>query len=118
MPHTKAGFTLLEVLIALSLVSIIGVFTIHQIGQSQIQISQTKQNEEMQSEGRMLLIELVKNKPNDMVQQGTLAPRFPDIEYSSHLRNIENTPYQKLVLTLTDKRQQKHAQFTLEYFLP
>lgn len=118
MPHSKQGFTLLEVLIALSLVSIIGVFTIHQIGQSQIQLSQTKQNEEMQYEGRMLLIELIKNKPNDMVQQGTLAPKFPDIEYSSHLRNVQNSSYQKLVLTLTDKRQEKHSQIILEYYLP
>lgn len=118
MPSSQQGFTLLEVLIALSLVSIIGVFTIHQIGQSQIQLSQTKQNEEMQYEGRLLLIELIKNKRNNMEERGTLAPKFPDIEYSSHLRNVQDSSYQKLVLILTDKRQKKHSQLTLEYFLP
>lgn len=113
------GFTILEVIISLSLVSIIAIFAVYQVGQSQSQLGQTKWRDNIDGEARMVLIDILSNHSENMHQQGTLKPQFPHIEYVSRVENLHDGAFRKLTITFTDnsgKREKRN--FQLEYYLP
>ncbi len=113
----KQGFTLLEVIIALALVSIVGIVAIHQVGQSQIQLAQTKWDEDIYYEARKVFVKTVTQEEYSL-KQGSLTPRFPHIEYSSSLETLPHTSLQKFTMVFRDNQKNRDSQFSIWQFLP
>ncbi len=114
----NAAFTLLEVLVAIAILSSVALVTVRSIGEHQRQVAETKWLDEVLYAGRAVLLDLVHAEDKDYIQRGTLAPDYPDVEWSSKLFPLRNVSGRRIELTLTDKQYNPPHTLTLEYLIP
>lgn len=89
-----AGFTLLEVLVAMTILSTVAVFIVRLCGDSQSRLGETQWRDTMSREGRNKMIELVLETPekadlSNLNQWGTLAPRYPEVQWKSSIQSVD-----------------------------
>lgn len=111
------AFTLLEVLISLSILSIVAVIAVQQIGQQQESIAYNIWQDDIIYRGREILANIIYTK--DYEQSGTLAPYNPQISWKSEVKTINDTYHLKMVsLTFKDTAKKSEQLFVMEYILP
>lgn len=117
MKESTQGFTLLEVLVSLTILSIIAIVAVKQVGEHQQSIANTAWQDEILDEGRSILTSILRTTPQKLSQRGTLAPEFPHVEWQTSINTFGILPdIQYLTMTLKDVIQQK--EIVIEYILP
>lgn len=114
----QIGFTLLEVLIALAVLSIVALLAVKSSGDSQTQIAETRWRDDVLLAGRGKLIQLIRQSPARLESYGTLAPDFPQVEWSSHVFPLQSFPARRLELRLVEDFESAHRELVIEYVLP
>ena len=116
MKHTScAGFTLLEVLVALAILSSVSLVALKNIGDNQQQVAETIWLDEVLYAGRATMIQIIRNHPDELVQRGTLAPDFPDVEWSSKVFPLKMGVGRRVEFTMTEDTQVSQRTLILEY---
>lgn len=117
MKNSTHAFTLLEVLVSLTILSIIAIVAVKQVGEHQQSIADTVWKDEILNEGRAILTSILRITPPKLSQRGTLAPDFPHVEWRTSVNNFSIMPnIQYLTMTLKDAIQ--HKEIFIEYILP
>ena len=114
----QRGFTLLEVLIALVLLSTVALLAVRASGDSLTQLAETGWQDEVLRAGRGKLIQLLRQDPNNLEQWGTLAPDYPDVEWHSKLVSLRSMEGKRLEFRLVENHRTTHRELLLEYVLP
>lgn len=101
------GFTLLEVLIAMTILSTAAVLMVRLCGDGQLQLAGTAWRDAMTRAGRNHMVELVCALPDNapvtrLEQWGTLAPAYPEVCWSSSVRPVEGFPVYRMTVHITD----------------
>lgn len=101
------GFTLLEVLIAITILSTTSVLIVRLCGDGQVQLANTDWQDTMTRAGRNLMVELVcalpENAPISRLEQwGTLAPTHPEVRWASSVQPMERFPMYRMTLRMYD----------------
>lgn len=111
------AFTLLEVLISLSILSIVAVISVNQIGQQQQSIAFNAWQDDIFHKEREIMINIIQSKNYE--QTGTLAPENPQIIWKSEIKTI-NDQYQLKMISINFKNTNSRdgQSITLEYILP
>ncbi len=118
MDQVDNGFTLLEVLIALVILSIVAVVVVRQVGDSQQQIADSVWQDVILYKGREIIIEKIK-KGEEIASSGSLAPEYPHIEWQTKTKTISaEIPITLYQIEFKDKNQQPPRIFLFEYILP
>ncbi len=118
MAQMNNGFTLLEVLIALVILSIVAVVVVRQVGDSQQQLADSVWQDVILYKGRERIIEKIK-KGEELASSGSLAPEYPHIEWQVKTKNISaEIPIIVYQVEFKDKNQQPPRVFLFEYILP
>lgn len=112
------GFTLLEVLIAIAILSTVSLVALKHIGENQRQVAETIWLDEVLYAGRAAMIQIIRQHPNDLVQRGTLAPEYPDVEWSSKVFPLKIGQGRRIEFTLSENNQISKRSLILEYILP
>lgn len=111
------AFTLLEVLISLSILSIVAVIAVQQIGHQQESIAYNVWQDNIIYKGREILTNIIQTKNYE--QSGTLAPYYPQISWKSELKSINDTYKLKMIsISFKDGTQKTDKLFVMEYILP
>ena len=101
------GFTLLEVLIALAILSTVALLAVRVSGDSLTQLAETGWEDGVLRAGRGKMIQMLRESPDSLDQWGTLSPEYPDVEWHS-----------KLIALLVENRGTSSRELLLEYILP
>ena len=94
------GFTLLEVLIALAILSTVALLAVRVSG----------------DRGKM--IQMLRESPDSLDQWGTLSPEYPDVEWHSKLIALRCMEGKRLEFRLVENRGTSSRELLLEYILP
>lgn len=115
--NNNRAFTLLEVLISLTIISIVAVIAVQQVGQQQESIAQNAWQDNIVYKGRETLLNIIQSKNYE--QSGTLAPEFPSISWKSQIKTLSED-YQLYVVSVTFKNENRKPvqTFVMEYILP
>lgn len=116
-PQAK-GFTLLEVLVALAILSTVALVALRNVGENQRQVAETIWFDEVLSAGRARMIQIIRQHPDELVQRGTLTPEFPDANWSSKVYPLKTGLGRRFEFTITEDTQTQKRTLTLEYVLP
>ena len=111
-----AGFTLLEVLVALTILSTVALLAVRVSGDSQVQLAGTGWQDEVLRAGRGTLILLLREDAKNLEQWGTLAPKFPSVEWRSKRVPLQCMEGSRLEFRLVDT--QNSREMLLECVLP
>ena len=103
------GFTLLEVLIALAILSTVALLAVRVSGDSLTQLAET---------GRGKMIQMLRESPDSLDQWGTLSPEYPDVEWHSKLIALRCMEGKRLEFRLVENRGTSSRELLLEYILP
>ena len=112
------GFTLLEVLIALVLLSTVALLAVRVSGDSLSRLAETGWEDGALRAGRGKLIELLRETPDSLEQWGTLSPEYPDVEWHSKLVSLQSMEGRRLEFRLVESHGTTHRELLLEYVLP
>lgn len=97
----KGGFTLLEVLLALAILSGVSLVVIRAVGDGMVQIGDSAWKDRAVRLGRMQIIKLSRGN-GKMGLRGTFAPDYPDIAWQATVAPMEDIPGRKLELTVKE----------------
>lgn len=115
--NKNRAFTLLEVLISLSILSIVAVIAVQQIGHQQESIAYNVWQDDVIYKGREIITNIILTKNYE--QSGTLAPYHPQISWKSELKSINETYKLKMLsVSFKDENQKNDKLFVMEYILP
>lgn len=114
----RHGFTLLEVLIALTILSTVALLAVRVSGDSLSLLAETGWEDEVLRAGRGKLIQMIRQDPESLDQWGTLAPDFPDVEWHSKLVSLQSMEGKRLEFRLVENRGANYRELLLEYVLP
>jgi len=114
----RDGFTLLEVLVALAVLSTVALVSLKNIGDNQQQVAETIWLDEVLYAGRATMIQLIRQQPDDLVQRGTLAPDFPEVEWSSKVFPLKLGKGRRVEFTMKENTQLSQRTLILEYIVP
>lgn len=111
------GFTLLEVLIALAILSTVALLAVRVSGDSLTQLAETGWEDGVLRAGRGKMIQMLRESPDSLDQWGTLSPEYPDVEAFKAYRPrcMEG---KRLEFRLVENRGTSSRELLLEYILP
>ncbi|MBS6830509.1 MAG: prepilin-type N-terminal cleavage/methylation domain-containing protein [Desulfovibrio sp.] len=112
------GFTLLEVLVALTVLSLVALLVIRVSGDSLSQLAETGWADQAVCLGRAKLVALLREDRKNLEQRGTLAPEMPEVEWHSKLYSLRGLNGKRLEFTLTEAQGTLKREVVLEYVLP
>ena len=112
------GFTLLEVLIALALLSTVAILAVRASGDSLTQLAETGWEDAIVRAGRGKMYQLLRQAPDNLDQWGTLSPEYPNVEWHSKLVSLKSMEGQRLEFRLVENHGATHRELLLEYILP
>lgn len=118
MTSRRGGFTLLEVLVALAILSTVALLAVRVSGDSASQLADTGWRDAVLRAGRGKLVELLRESPDSLDQWGTLAPDFPDVEWHSKLVALRFREGKRLEFRLMEGGGATYREMLLEYVLP
>lgn len=113
-----AGFTLLEVLVALAVLSISGLLIIRTSGAGLTQLARTGWEDQAMRLGRNQMIRLMVESPDRLEQWGTLAPEMPHAEWRSQRQRLHSMPAETLLFQVSEGSGQSRREIVLECLLP
>lgn len=115
--NENRAFTLLEVLISLSILSIVAVISVQQIGRQQESIAFNLWQDTVIYKEREILTNIIQSKNYE--QSGTLAPENPKISWKSEIKTIDGQ-YQLKILSVNFKNENSKSgqSVIMEYILP
>ncbi len=108
-----AGFTLLEVLVAISIVSIVGLYLVQATGSGLTQVAETAWHDNAARLGRQKLSELVRNGIKGSAQ-GAFAPDHPHIAWTAQALALKDVPGRHVRLSVHETQGQKRYELILE----
>lgn len=117
-PPRVSGFTLLEVLVALTVLSLVALLAIRVSGDSLGQLADTGWRDQAVRLGRAKLVEILREHGKRLEQRGTLAPNMPGVEWHSKLHSLRGLGGQRLEFVLAEERGAIRREVVLEYVLP
>lgn len=117
-PPRHSGFTLLEVLVALTVLSLVALLAMRVSGDSLIQLADTGWRDQAMRLGRARLVEILRDDGKRLEQRGTLAPHMPGVEWHSKLYSLRGLGGRRLELVLAEERGAIRREVVLEYVLP
>ena len=112
------GFTLLEVLIALAILSTVALLAVRVSGDSLAQLAETGWEDGVLRAGRGKMIQMLRESPDSLDQWGTLSPEYPDVEWHSKLIALRCMEGKRLEFRLVENRGTSSRELLLEYILP
>ena len=112
------GFTLLEVLIALAILSTGALLAVRVSGDSLTQLAETGWEDGVLRAGRGKMIQMLRESPDSLDQWGTLSPEYPDVEWHSKLIALRCMEGKRLEFRLVENRGTSSRELLLEYILP
>ena len=112
------GFTLLEVLIALAILSTVALLAVRVSGDSLTQLAETGWEDGVLRAGRGKMIQMLRESPDSLDQWGTLSPEYPDVEWHSKLIALRCMEGKRLEFRLVENRGTSSRELLLEYILP
>lgn len=112
------GFTLLEVLIALTLLSTVALLAVRASGDSLTQLAETGWQDAVILAGRDRMIRLIRQDPGNLDQRGTLSPEFPQVEWQAKTISLRSMQGKRLEFRLVEQHGATHREMCLEYVLP
>lgn len=118
MTPRHGGFTLLEVLVALTILSTVALLAVRVSGDSAAQLAETGWQDAVLRAGRGKLVELLRESPDSLDQWGTLAPDFPDVEWHSKTVALRSREGKRLEFRLAESHGAIRREMLLEYVLP
>lgn len=117
------GFTLLEVMVALTVLALVGLAAIQSSGRNLMGMADTARRDAILREGRNRFYEVMCQeliKPADrqeMGHWGTLAPVFPDVDWSMRKVRLLELPGYRLEFCMKDRFSNGQEQ-CIDYVLP
>lgn len=114
----RAGFTLLEVLVALTILSTVALLAVRASGDGMSQLAETGWQDAVLRAGRGKLIQMLRESPESLDQWGTLAPNFPDVEWHSKVVALRGMEGKRLEFRLVESHGRTYREMLLEYVLP
>lgn len=97
----KGGFTLLEVLIALTILSGVSLVVIRAVGDGMVQIADSSWRDQAVHLGRMQLDKLASGTLRGSLQ-GSFAPDYPNLSWKAAVSSLNDAPGRKLELTVRE----------------
>lgn len=113
--RAAAGFTLLEVLVALSLLAIVALAVIRACGENLIQVGDSAWADTAVRVGRAKMYEVVLSGRGNL--QGTFAPQYPDMRWHAHMYDVQDFPGRRLEFVITEGEGKARHEVTLEQIL-
>lgn len=101
MNMRQSGFTLLEVLIALAILSAVALLVLRATGEGLAQIADNGWKDRALLLGRNQMLKLRKQTGGENMQ-GSFAPDFPQMQWRLHITELRNGVGRKLALTVTE----------------
>lgn len=95
----QAGFTLLEVLIALTILSAVSLVVIRAVGDGMAQIGDNGWTDQAARLGLSQMTRIMQQGAKGSAQ-GSFAPDYPDIRWTAKVSGIDSAPGRKLELTV------------------
>ena len=117
------GFTLLEVMVALTVLALVGLAAIQSSGRNLMGMSDTARRDAILREGRNRFYEIMCQelvKPADKQELGhwgTLAPVFPDVDWAMRKVRLQELPGYRLEFCMKDRFSNGQEQ-CIDYVLP
>ncbi len=114
--RSGAGFTLLEVLVALSILSIVGIFLIRACGDTLTQVAETGWLDEAARLGRARMAECIRLGIRGNME-GTFAPRRPELRWKATFSSRKGLPGRVLTFTVFERQGGRRHELILEQIL-
>ena len=115
--YTKIA-TLLEVLVALAILSTVALLAVRVSGDSLTQLAETGWEDGVLRAGRAKMLQMLRESPDSLEQWGTLSPEYPDVEWHSKLVALRCMEGKRLEFRLVENRGTSYRELLLEYVLP
>lgn len=116
MSAKSKGFTLLEVLVALSILSIVGIYVIRACGDSLSQVADTGWMDQAARLGRSRMAEIVRNGIKNGME-GTFSPRYPRVSWRASVTSLEDIPGRRVEFTVYEQQGRIRHELVLEQIL-
>lgn len=114
--QTEAGFTLLEVLVALSLLAIVALAVIRACGEGLVQVGDSGWADTAVRVGRARMYEIVLSGGNGNLQ-GTLAPQHPEMQWRAHVHDLQGLPGRRLEFIISEGEGKERHEIFMEQIL-
>ena len=114
--RTETGFTLLEVLVALSLLAIVALAVIRACGEGLVQVGDSGWTDTAVRVGRARMYEIVQSGGNGNLQ-GTFAPQYPEMRWRAHVHDLRDLPGRRLEFIITEGEEKARHEISLEQIL-
>lgn len=115
----QRGFTLLEVMIALVLLSTVAILAVRVSGDSQRELAESSWYDEVARLGRNKMIVLLQQRKGSALNQwGTLAPELPEVQWRAKMYGLQCREGQRLEFLLVQELRSGKRELVLEYVFP
>lgn len=114
--QASAGFTLLEVLVALSLLAIVALAVIRACGEGLIQVGDSGWADTAVRVGRAKMYEVVLSGGNGNLQ-GSFSPEYPDMKWRAQMYDLQDFPGRRLEFIITEGEGKARHEVTMEQIL-
>ena len=111
-----AGFTLLEVLVALSLLAIVALAVIRACGEGLIQVGDSGWADTAVRIGRAKMYEVVLSGGKGNLQ-GTFAPQHPEMRWQAHVHDLQDLPGRRMEFVITEGEGKARHEVAMEQIL-
>lgn len=111
-----AGFTLLEVLVALSLLAIVALAVIRACGEGLIQVGDSGWADTAVRIGRAKMYEVVLSGGKGNLQ-GSFAPQYPEMRWQAQIHDLQDLPGRRLEFVITEGEGRARHEVALEQIL-
>ena len=112
------GFTLLEVLIALAILSTVALLAVRVSGDSLSRLAETGWEDGVLRAGRGKMLLMLRQDPDSLDQWGTLSPDHPEVEWHSKLVSLQGLEGKRLEFRLVESHGTTYRELLLEYVIP
>ena len=121
--YGQGGFTLLEVMVALAVLALVGLTAIQGSGSNLMSMADSVRRDALLREGRNRFYEILAKEMAKPAQErelnrwGTLAPQFPDVDWTMRKVRLQDAQGYRLEFCVTDRQSNGHQQW-IDHVLP